>query len=256
MKGNMSKAFKKTDHNALTHRDGEKQHPISAIDGLTEALNGKVPVERTVNGQTLDEDVEIKEVESANKLKTARTINGVAFDGTSNIKVYSESELPAQNTMLNTEGWYRIAEFSALTMTATIHIARGYTEGIPEVYTIIMDTTHDTCRFTQLSSLMYEPHQYITKIRIIYGISRVKYLEVYYASEIANSVTVKFTNIATAYPELDTYSNVAFEAGSIPEGEHVKEFDLSVTPMKISSLQIGETTLTETQLQALLNLLT
>lgn len=221
-----------------------------------EELSNYTQNSRTVNGQTLDNDIQIDNVKSADKLKTARTINGVAFDGTEDIKVYSESELPVQNALFNKAGWYRFAEFSALTMTATIHIARGYTEGIPEVYTVIMDTTHDSCRFSQLSSLMYKPHQYIPKIRIIYGIGRMKYLEFYYASEIANSVTVKVTNITTAYPTLDTYSNVAFEEGSIPEGDYVKEFDLSEAPMKVSSLQIGETTLTETQLQALLKLIT
>lgn len=30
------------DHRELTHRDAEKQHPIEAIDGLVEALKGKI----------------------------------------------------------------------------------------------------------------------------------------------------------------------------------------------------------------------
>ncbi len=250
----MSQAFKKTDHNALTHRDKDKQHPISAIDGLTEELNGKVPVERTVNGQTLDKDVEIKEVESANKLKTARAINGVAFDGTEDIKIYGESELPLQRKIIKAKGWYRFANITSTGASAIIWIARNYGNGYPEVYTMIFDTTYDNCEIALLSSRFVSHSRYITKIRTVFDKGNV-YLELYYSGEEQNAVTTKVLDVITSSIN-DSFSSVYLEDGFIPEGYTTKEFELSATPMKVSSLQIGGTTLTETQLQSLLNLLT
>ena len=58
-------------------------------------LSPYVPKTRTVNGQALDNDIEIKSVESADKLKTARTIDSsmavtsvpTTFDGSSNVSI-------------------------------------------------------------------------------------------------------------------------------------------------------------------------
>ena len=96
MKGNMSQALEKAEHNSLLNRDFPNQHPISAIEGLKEALEGKVTRERKVNGQTLDKDVEITEVKSAEKLKTARTVSlsgavestPTDFDGSGDANIY------------------------------------------------------------------------------------------------------------------------------------------------------------------------
>lgn len=105
----MSQSLKRTDHNALINRNAKNQHDIGAIEGLRESLDGiqvdilnlqtdidnKVPMDRKINGQTLENDVEVKNVESADKLKTARTIglNGAvtstptAFDGSEEINI-------------------------------------------------------------------------------------------------------------------------------------------------------------------------
>lgn len=249
----MSQALNKAEHNALLHRDAKNQHPISAIEGLEEALNGKVPTERKVNGQALDKDVEITEVKSAEKLKTARTINGVEFDGTYNIKVYGESELPKQPTTIYTAGWYRFAHAFSTAISGIIRIARNYGNGYPELYTLILNATYDDCEFTQLSSRFLHS-QYISKIRAVYKQGDF-YLDFYYSSDVPNTVTTKVSDIMPSF-NTDTFSNVSYEIGSIPEGYSVKEFDLSASPIKVSSLDIGNTTLTETQLQALLALLT
>ena len=109
MKGNMSQTQKKADHSTLLNRNKENQHSIGAIEGLQEILDKeqesisnlqksideKVSAERKVNGQALDKDVEIKNVESADKLKTARTIglSGAVtstptnFDGSGNVNI-------------------------------------------------------------------------------------------------------------------------------------------------------------------------
>lgn len=91
----MSQALEKAEHNSLLNRDFPNQHPISAIEGLKEALEGKVPTERKVNGRSLDKDVEITEVKSAEKFKTARTVSlsgavvstPTALDGSKDIDI-------------------------------------------------------------------------------------------------------------------------------------------------------------------------
>lgn len=259
----MSQALEKTEHNALLYRDLPNQHPISAIEGLKEALDskaskealdGKVPTERKVNGQTLDNDVEITEVKSAEKFKTARTINGVEFDGTYNIKIYGESELPKQRFPHYSAGWVRFAELSAMSFSAIIQISREYAHGSPEVYTIGVNYIYGNCNFVQLSAFSTAWSQYITKIRAVYY-QKTVYLEYYYDSTEGNHVTTKLSNILTSHPD-DPFSNIEDVEGSIPEGYSVTEFDLSKSPLKVSSLDIGNTTITETQLQALLALLT
>ena len=250
----MSQAQKRIDHNAMLNRDKENQHPISAIAGLKEALDSKVPATRTVNGQTLDNDVEIKNVESADKLKTARTINGVEFDGTANIKVFGESELPTQLKPIYTKGWYRFAQIDSMATTAVVRIARNYGNGYPEVYTVIFNATYDNCNFTQISSLRRSTDQWIPKIRAVY-LKRQIYLEFYYNYDLGNTIAIKVSNIIKSY-ETDTFSNIKFEEGSIPEGFNVEEFVISGSPIKASSIDIGSTRLTEAQLQALLALLT
>ena len=268
MKGNMSQSQRRADHNTLINRNAENQHSIGAIEGLQEkldetqenfdnlqnALDTKVPTERKVNGQTLDNDVEIKNVESADKLKTARTINGVEFDGSKSIKIYGENELPLNMKTINTAGWYRVAQIYSGGTSAVIHISRNYANSYPETYTIIMDAIYENCDFTQISALRIPTNQLIQKIRVVYK-SGMNYLEFYYSQNMANTISVKLSNIMKTHTT-DTFSNVDFEEGSIPEGFNVKEFALSGSPIKASSLEIGTTKLNETQLQALLALLT
>jgi hypothetical protein len=217
-------------------------------------LSPYVPKSRTVNGKSLSEDVEIKEVESAEKLKTARTINGVAFDGTSNINIFGESELPLQLKPVYTKGWYRFAQIDSSATTAIINIARNYGNGYPEVYTVIFNATYGNCNFTQITSLRRSTDQWVPKIRAVYS-GRQTYLEFYYNYDLGNTIATKVSNIIKSHI-IDTFSNIAFEEGAIPEGYSVEEFALSGSPIKTSSLEIGSTTITETQLKSLLALLT
>lgn len=219
-----------------------------------EELKRFVQNSRKINGQTLDNDVLIDNVESADKLKTARTINGVAFDGTEDIKIYGESELPLRRKIIKAKGWYRFAQITSTGASAIICIARNYGNGYPEVYTMLMDTTYDNCEISLLSSRFISHSRYISKIRTVFDKGNV-YLELYYSGEEQNAITTKVLDVITSSVN-DTFSSVYLEDGFIPEGYTVKEFGLSETPMKVSSLQIGETSITETQLQALLKLIT
>ena len=74
MKGNISQS-----QGALEVKNAEEirrlEQEISKDEQETEQeLKGKVDVSRKINGQTLENDVNITNVESANKLKTPRTI--------------------------------------------------------------------------------------------------------------------------------------------------------------------------------------
>ncbi|CAQ83750.1 MULTISPECIES: tail fiber protein [Photorhabdus] len=87
------------------------------INSLREDLNNRVPNTRKVNGKELSTDINLSAVDvgalpsdgaviAANKLATARTIAGVAFDGTANINIpagnvgaYTKAEV---NDLINT----------------------------------------------------------------------------------------------------------------------------------------------------------
>ena len=219
-----------------------------------EELSNYVSKGRSVNGQSLDDDVQIDNVKSADKLSTARYINGVAFDGTKDIKVCGDTELPMQIKTLTKSGWYRFAHIYTTCTSAIVHITRCYAYGYPETYTLILDSTYDNCDFIQISSQRRSTDVLIPKIRVVYK-NGTHYLEFYYNQDIGNTISTKISNIMKSLT-IDTFSNVDFEEGSIPEGYAVKEFDLSASPIKTSSLEIGTTKLTETQLKALLALLT
>lgn len=252
MKGNMSQS-----------RSEQERRNAGDIYAIEQTLKNKVDNSRKVNGQTLDNDVNITNVESAenaensesaDRLKTPRTINGVEFDGTKDIKVLGEGELPIQATSIYTAGWYRFAQISSSSTTAVIRIARSYGNGHPEVYTVIMNSTYASCNFIQLSSQGSVYSKYISKIRAVYNAGTI-FLEFYYNVDILNSVSTKISDITLSHIT-DNFSNIAVETGSIPDGYSVVEFDLSLSPLKVPSLDIGSTTITETQLKALLALLT
>jgi hypothetical protein len=218
-------------------------------------LKNFVPNTRKINGQTLENDVEINEVKSAEKLKTARTINGVEFNGTYDIKVYGEGELPQQFIPTLKVGWYRFAHINSSSTSATIRIARNYGNGYPELYTLIFNSTYNDCGFIQLSSRFFEGSQHVTKLRAVFNSQGDFYLDFYYNYELPNTVAIKVYDIMSSL-HTDNYSNLNTEVDSIPEGYSVKEFDLSFSAIKAPSIEIGNTKLTETQLQSLLALLT
>lgn len=197
---------------------------------------------------------QITHVESADTLKTARKINGIEFDGTKDINVCGENELPMQQMIINKEGWYRFAEIHSSSSTFIIQIARHYGTKYPEVYSIIFDETYHNCQFTVLSSLFNELIQHIPKVRAIHKHGTV-YLELYYTLNESHLVTTKLANI-TLSDNSDSVINIEYTVGSIPEGFSVTEFDLSAKLVTATSLQIGDTTITEEQLKALLATIT
>jgi hypothetical protein len=102
---------------------------------------GAVPTTRTVNGHALSADVTVtkadvglgsvdntadaaKAVLSATKLATARTINGVAFDGTANITVADSTKVPTTRTVnghaLSADVTVTAADVGAIPTTADV----------------------------------------------------------------------------------------------------------------------------------------
>lgn len=95
---------------------------VTSVNGLTGAVSltatsvGAVPTSRSVSGHALSADVTLvkadvglgvvdntadasKVVASAGKLTTARTINGVLFDGTANVTVADATKVPTSRTI-------------------------------------------------------------------------------------------------------------------------------------------------------------
>lgn len=107
-------------------------------------IDGYVPVTRSVNGQTLASDVVISNVASADKLSTARDINGVSFDGTSNITIVDSTKVP---TTRQIAGQALSADVSAATLTAALSGATDTAKGTVELATTAEATTGtDTTR--------------------------------------------------------------------------------------------------------------
>jgi hypothetical protein len=69
---------------------------------------------------------------TATKLATARTINGVSFDGSANVVVYSPTEkAPILKSGIKTQTWYRVAVINTthFSGTMTINSSWGNSDG-------------------------------------------------------------------------------------------------------------------------------
>lgn len=114
--------------------------PYSIITGTpdlsgyatTASLSGYVPTTRTVNGQALSADVSITTITgnagTATSLQTARNINGVSFDGTTNITVTAAAGTLTGTTLNNTVVSSSLTSVGTLTnLTVTNPIAGSVT---------------------------------------------------------------------------------------------------------------------------------
>lgn len=106
-------------HKNLLDRDLTDQHPIEAISGLSDELNNKQ--EKLISGTNIkklngndligDGDLQITNIETANSLKTARAINGVKFDGSSDIEVPIKTFTIGTITNPLTSVWFKACDF-------------------------------------------------------------------------------------------------------------------------------------------------
>ena len=179
-----------------------------------------------------------KTVASASKLTTARNINGVAFDGTSDIAVYSANELPRFAKLLKTNQWYRIATITeAHGFSCTLQFTSSYDYTIPQSTTLAINARYDTnCSIVQLSNTDVSV---ISKVRAVRKIGAEWYIEIYYTGDTrGNPIQVVFSNIASYGEHPNTIiTKVDFTDGTIPDGYTATEFELSSNPVKATTFE-------------------
>lgn len=175
---------------------------------------------------------------SASKLTTARKINGVDFDGTSDIAVYSANELPWFAKRLKTNQWYRIATITETHgFSCTLQFTSSYDYTIPQSTTLAINARYDTdCSIVQLSNTNVSV---ISKVRAVRKRGAEWYIEIYYAGDTqGNPVQVAFSNIASYAEHPNTIiTKVDFTDGTIPDGYTATEFELSSNPVKATAFE-------------------
>ena len=159
---------------------------------------------------------------TASKLQTARNINGVSFDGTGDVTVYSPHETYQFNQTLKTKQWYRLAKISdAHGFCCRLQIRSTYNYDTPMSVTLEINATYNNLQtVTQISgggNVAIMP-----KIRLVRKPESDWYIEAYYAGDTrGNPFTFAFSSITP----VGTLTNM-FEAGSIPSGYSATEFEL------------------------------
>lgn len=200
--------------------------------GVTKAQVGLGNVDNTADAD--------KNVASATKLTTARNINGVAFDGTSDIAVYSANELPRFAKLLKTNQWYRIATIAETHgFSCTLQFTSSYDYTIPQSTTLAINARYGTdCSIVQLSNTNVSV---ISKVRAVRKHGAEWYIEIYYAGDTqGNPVQVAFSNIASYGEHPNTIiTKVDFTDGTIPDGYTATEFELSSNPVKATTFEGG-----------------
>lgn len=103
---NNVKSVTPTNHNDLLNRDAENAHTISAITGLESALE---EIDTALNGKVNTDDLKFNdeggvEAATADKLKTARNINCIPFDGSEDITIQAPVFVKGTQTA-STNAW-------------------------------------------------------------------------------------------------------------------------------------------------------
>ena len=208
------------------------------IDDLTNAFNNhthKYAGSASVGGAA----------NSAVKLTTARKINGVSFDGSSDVIVYGPHETNHTSSTLSTNGWYRIGTIiSTHGFSCRLIITSIYSYNFP--ISVALDiTAHygSTASIVQVSSHgEINSTLAITKVRTVKKAGSEWYIEIYYAgSTNGNQVYVSYTNVQGISPgniASDLVKDISFAAGSIPDGYISTEFSISIAnPVKASAFE-------------------
>ena len=159
---------------------------------------------------------------SATKLATARNINGVSFDGTGNITVYSPRETFQFEQSLTTKQWYRLAKVSnSHCFSCRLQISNTYNYDSPMSVTFEISAIYgDYQKVTQISG--GGNVAILPKIRLVRKLGSEWYIEAYYnGSTSGNTFNFNFSSISP----VSSLTN-SFTTGSIPSGYTVTEFEL------------------------------
>lgn len=172
------------------------------------------------------------------------TINGVSYNGTEDITVYSPYECKTIVASIGSAGWYRVATIPKLSTVQSLqwNLIRGYGANNSESYLISVQYSHFNGSFTQLSSKVN--YQGITKVRLLYSNNTPQsspgYLEFYYNLSGYNPVYSYLHGSRAAEGGIG-WTPVYFSAGSIPSGYSAIEFELTTNTMKTNTIEANLT---------------
>ena len=178
---------------------------------------------------------------TATKLATARNINGVAFDGTSDVTIYGAREMPPIRKVLTTNQWYRIATISEdMGFSCKVQLTSSFNYNTSISHTLLINAGYgdcNGCNITQINGATAIAT--VSKVRAVKKYGAEWYLELYYSGDTnGNPVEVSITDIASYNDNASAIvTMVDFSTGEIPEGYNAKEFELSTKPIKTSSIE-------------------
>lgn len=172
------------------------------------------------------------------------TINGVSYNGTEDITVYSPYEYKTIVASISGAGWYRVATIPKLSTAQSLqwNLIRGYGANSSESYLISINYSQSNGSFTQLNSKVNT--QGITKVRLLYSNTTPQsspgYLEFYYNLSGYNPVYSYLHGNRAAEGGIG-WTPVYYTAGSIPSGYSAIEFKLTTNSMKANTIEANLT---------------
>ena len=179
----------------------------AAIGKLEKALDGKSSTSHNHNSSYLGINATAK---AANKLATARTINGVSFDGTANITITAapNAHNQASNTINAMTGYTKATESSAIDAADTLNAAIGKLE-------FKVDSKQDSGDFAQ--RVHTHDDRYYTESEINTKITNLQTADTNNLKAAKDYTDSKVAALVDSAPEtLDTLNELAAALGDDP----------------------------------------
>ena len=179
----------------------------AAIGKLEKALDGKSSTSHNHNSSYLGIKATAK---AANKLATARTINGVSFDGTANITITAapNAHNQASNTINAMTGYTKATESSAIDAADTLNAAIGKLE-------FKVDSKQDSGDFAQ--RIHTHDDRYYTESEINTKITNLQTADTNNLKAAKDYTDTKVAALVDSAPEtLDTLNELSAALGDDP----------------------------------------
>ena len=179
----------------------------AAIGKLEKALDGKSSTSHNHNSSYLGINATAK---AANKLATARTINGVSFDGTANITITAapNAHNQASNTINAMTGYTKATESSAIDAADTLNAAIGKLE-------FKVDSKQDSGDFAQ--RVHTHDDRYYTESEINTKITNLQTADTNNLKAAKDYTDTKVAALVDSAPEtLDTLNELSAALGDDP----------------------------------------
>ena len=128
------------DHSNLINRDNADQHPMSAVTGLVEALNGKQPAGMGITGATVGQIAKITAVDDSGKPTAWEAADMPAGGGSMRWQKIKEITLTEQTNDIvigEDENGVSVADYNPIAMKVEFHVpadstqtSDGYTQAL------------------------------------------------------------------------------------------------------------------------------